>query len=417
MIGSLLCDRLNKWKSGVDGILDLWQAAGALQWGSSARSVTTSAESLENGNIRRALRLASDGRYGNALRALGSRGVASYDNVAARDDLIHRHPQNVVPSRCSDVPVSLVVEPSVVLYALCSFPKGTSSTSPGSSALRPQHLLDAVCGSTSPAASECLSNLTRCVNALLAGKLDSRLAPWFCGAPLTALVKGSGAFCPIAVGETLHRLVSKVCCVSVRDSLPSLLLPHGQVGVGIRNGLEAAVHSLRTILATVGSNCELCCLKVDMTNAFNECSQDSFLSRCRFDLPESFSWVQWSYCCIAELRFGLHRIASPTGVQQGDPLGPLLFSLVLIDFLSSVTLPAGLAFQLWYLDDGTLVGTRSSLASFLQMLVQSFGLYPNLSKCEVFWPSGNQSFLEFPSSVTRISLLQEEGAAFLGSPV
>ena len=32
-------------------------------------------------------------------------------------------------------------------------------------------------------------------------------------------------------------------------------------------------------------------------------------------------------------------------------------------------------------------------------------------------PSGNQSFPEFPSSVTRISLLQEEGAAFLGSPV
>ena len=67
-------------------------------------------------------------------------------------------------------------------------PKGTS---PGSSALRPQHLLDAVCGSTSPAASECLSNLTRRVNALLAGKLDSCLAPWFCGAPLTALVKDS----------------------------------------------------------------------------------------------------------------------------------------------------------------------------------------------------------------------------------
>ena len=86
LIGSLLCDRLNKWKSGVDGILDLWQAAGALQRGSSARSVTTSAESLEKGNIRRALRWVSDGCYGNALRALGSRGVASYDNVAAWDD-------------------------------------------------------------------------------------------------------------------------------------------------------------------------------------------------------------------------------------------------------------------------------------------------------------------------------------------
>ena len=122
LIGSLLCDRLNKWKPGVDGILDLWQAAGALQLGSSAQSFATSAESLEKGNIRRALRWASDGHYGNALCALGSGGVASYNNVATRDDLIHRHPQNVVPSRSSDVPVSLVVEPSVVLYALRSFP-------------------------------------------------------------------------------------------------------------------------------------------------------------------------------------------------------------------------------------------------------------------------------------------------------
>ena len=114
---------------------------------------------MEKGNIRCALRWASDECYGNALHALGFRGVASYDDVAAWDDLIHRHPQNVVPSQSSDVPVSLVVEPSVVLYALRSFPKGTS---PGSSAVRPQHLLDAVCGSTSPAAFECLPNLTRC---------------------------------------------------------------------------------------------------------------------------------------------------------------------------------------------------------------------------------------------------------------
>ena len=55
------------------------------------------------------------------------------------------------------------------------------------------------------------------------------------------------------------------------------------------------------------------------------------------------------------------------GVQQGDLPGPLLFSLVLIDFLSSVSFPAGLAFQLWYSDDGTLVGTRSSLAPFAKV--------------------------------------------------
>ena len=82
------------------------------------------------------------------IATLGSRGVASYDNVAARDDLIHRHPQNV---------------------------------------------------------------------ALLAGKLDSRLAPWFCGAaaPLTALVKGFGAFRPIAVGPFVVWSARYVVCLCV----------------------------------------------------------------------------------------------------------------------------------------------------------------------------------------------------------
>ena len=168
--------------------------------------------------------------------------------------------------------------------------------------------------------------MTRCINVLLSGKLDSRVSPWFCDAPLTALIKPGGGFCPIAVGETLRHLVSKVCCFAIRPALPDTFLPFGQVGVGVSGGLEAAVHSLRTILSTVGSNPDLCCLKVDMSHAFNECSCSSFLSRCKLVFPELFAWVQWCYCCVGELHFGPHHILSTTGVQQGDPLGPLLFS-------------------------------------------------------------------------------------------
>ena len=69
------------------------------------------------------------------------------------------------------------------------------------------------------------------------------MAPWLCGAPITALHKKNGGVRPIAVCETIRRLVSRVCCLSVRDDLPDLFLPHGQVGVGIKGGLEAAIHS------------------------------------------------------------------------------------------------------------------------------------------------------------------------------
>ena len=46
----------------------------------------------------------------------------------------------------------------------------------------------------------------------------------------------------------------------------------------------------------------------------------------------------------------------------------LTFSLVLLDFLSHCQAPGGLCFQLWYLDDGILVGTLSALSSFLDVL-------------------------------------------------
>ena len=248
---------------------------------SATRSGLSASNELAKSNVWRAFRWASEGRHGNALRALGSLGVASFNDTSAREELLRCHPHSELPCPSSSVPAPLTVQPSLVLLALHSFQRGTS---PGSSALCPQHLLDAVCGSTAPTAVECLHSLTRCINGLLAGTLDSRLAPWFCGAPLTALVKKGGSFRPIAVGETLHRLVSKVCCFSVRSSLPDLL-----VGVGISGGLEAYVHSLRTIISTLGSDSSLCCLKLDMTNAFNECRRISFLSCCHSDLPELFA--------------------------------------------------------------------------------------------------------------------------------
>ena len=72
------------------------------------------------------------------------------------------------------------------------------------------------------------------------------------------------------------------------------------------------------------------------------------------------------------------------------------------------------------MDDGILVGTPSALSSFLDVLQHqgpSYGLYPNLSKCEVFWPSGDQSFVDFPPAVKRVVLPEVGGIDFLGSPI
>ena len=136
-----------------------------------------------------------------------------------------------------------------------------------------------------------------------------------------------------------------------------------------------------------------------MQNAFNECNRSTYLHRLHSVLPELEAWVRWCYCCAGELRFGPHQIKSSAGVQQGDPLGPLLFSLVLLDLLDQVGQIEGLRLSVWYLDDDTFVGPRSSMVSLIdrfQQLGPTLDLHLNLSKCENFWPSGDQSFPEFP---------------------
>jgi len=54
-------------------------------------------------------------------------------------------------------------------------------------------------------------------------------------------------------------------------------------------------------------------------------------------------------------------------VHQGDPLGPLLFSIVLLDFIYSPGLHSSVYLSLWYLDDGTFIGSRSSLTTLLTL--------------------------------------------------
>ena len=190
-----------------------------------------------------------------------------------------------------------------VMEALQTFPPASS---PGFSKLRSQHLLDATIGTTSPAGQEVLDNLTRWVNFALSGKMDKRISAWLSGAPLTALYKkqGGGGVRPIAVKEVLHHLISRVCCAAVKSNLPEIFLSYGQVGVGIPGGLEAAVHFLSSFIDTYGDSPTLCCLKLDMANAFNNCRRIPFLQRLHRDLPELFGWVQWCYHTEAKLKFG-----------------------------------------------------------------------------------------------------------------
>ena len=104
-----------------------------------------------------------------------------------------------------------------------------------------------------------------------------------------------------------------------------------------------------------------------MTNAFNMVSRGAILSECSKHFPELLPWATWYY----SLHHPLGTLHSEQGVQQGDPLGPLLFSLVLNKLVSEIitnTACADLSYHAWYLDDGVLAGPRPAALQALSII-------------------------------------------------
>ena len=87
------------------------------------------------------------------------------------------------------------------------------------------------------------------------------------------------------------------------------------------------------------------------------------LNAARDHFPALARWVAWTYGRPTVLQFGDAATPSATGVQQGDPLGPLLFAAAIQPMAAA--LRSGLDLWLFYLDDGVLAGDVPAVAAAL----------------------------------------------------
>ena len=297
-------------------------------------SDSSSRQSQKDAQIRRAKRFAADGLYSRACEALTSEGLHEFSREIVKE-LKDLHPPGdlfdlgPLPDTGAE---PLEFSPEQVQSALDSFPKDSAH---GKSCLKAQHLKDAVNCKSPVVADRALSNLTKLVNLLVAGEGVQEVIPFFCGAPLYALKKPEGGVRPIAIGETLRRLVGKCCA---RDeytkSICQSLLEPCQMGVSTRCGAEAIVRAVNAIVDATRDDTDVALLKVDLRNAFNRVSREVVLKEVDKHAPGLAAWARWCYSEHSHLWAGSTVIDSAQGVQQGDALGPFLFSLAMQSLFS-----------------------------------------------------------------------------------
>jgi hypothetical protein len=128
-----------------------------------------------------------------------------------------------------------------------------------------------------------------------------------------------------------------------------------QFGVGISSGAEVVLHSANRVLSQQHEDGYLAMLTVDFSNAFNMVDRSALLQEVRVRCPSISLWVEFLYGHAAKFYLGDGHIMAAAGVQQGDPLGPLIFALVLHPLIHKIIDSCNLLLHVWYLDDGTII--------------------------------------------------------------
>ena len=144
----------------------------------------------------------------------GAVRLAASDDTLTRpsEEFLHKlqskhpaSPENRRAAPATEV-TQLQISEKEIRSAIFSFPSGSAA---GPSALRPQHLKDALSSSANEAGNQLVASVTEFCNLFLHGDLPEFIKPVLSSATLISLSKKCEGIRSIAIGETLRCLTAK----------------------------------------------------------------------------------------------------------------------------------------------------------------------------------------------------------------
>lgn len=321
----------------------------------------------------------SDGDISGAIRILSSNDTIAVVNAETHQKLLEKHPEpNLAIEVENATPADIQpVSSTEVRKSIFAFATGSSG---GMDGIKPQHLKDLIgkeTGDHGEKVLECLSGFSDfCLN----GEVPTHVTHLLYGATLCGLNKKDNTIRPIAIGNTVRRLVSRIASSRISERMGNELRPK-QLGYGTHGGCEAGVHAARHFVNFDHESIKVLA-KLDFRNAYNEIERHPMLQATKEKCPEIFPFMRQCYAQPSWLSFGDFGMLSQRGCQQGDPCGPAIFCLSIHDMILALTAE----FNIWYMDDGSIGGSPDTVLNDLKTIIDKsadLGLQLNFTKCEI----------------------------------
>jgi len=230
-------------------------------------------------------------------------------------------------------------------------------------------------------------------------KLPASAAEALALSKLTPLRKPGGGVRPIAAPSLLRRLAGRLLASTRKQELASALGPR-QFAVGTAAGTEVLAHTVR---ALTEADPQLVLTALDARNAYCTARREACLAELEAAVPELLPCAE--LFCRRESRYYFwdgagqcHTLRATSGVDQGDPLAPLLFACGLgprlADFeetlkhrAAALGLPRESVWVFAYLDDLAVLtppGLAAEVLPAAQAALDAFELELNAAKTQVW---------------------------------